>query len=54
MGGGGEEVILRGLPISKGIGIGLPVFFSGIDDDVAEVLIPQKEIEGVVCTSWMR
>ena len=48
MGGGGEEVILRGLPISKGIGIGLPVFFSGIDDDVAEVLIPQKEIEGEI------
>ena len=23
-----EEVILRGLPVSKGIGIGLPVFFS--------------------------
>ena len=27
-----EEIILRGSPISKGIGIGLPVFFSGEKD----------------------
>lgn len=41
----GEEVVLRGLPISKGIGIGLPIFFSGFDDEVPEVMIPKKEID---------
>ena len=41
----GEEVILRGLPISKGIGIGFPVFFSCVDDEVPEVAIPKKEID---------
>src|SRR3989344_9225243 len=39
------EVVLRGLPISKGIGIGFPIFFSGIEDEVPEVLIPKKEID---------
>lgn len=41
----GEELILRGLPISKGIGIGFPVFFSSADDQVAEVPIHNKDIE---------
>ncbi len=41
----GEEMILRGIPISKGIGIGFPVFFSSADDQVPEVAIPKKEIE---------
>jgi len=40
-----EEVILRGLPVSKGIGIGLPVFFANGDEDVPELQIPLKEIE---------
>lgn len=40
-----EEVILRGLPVSKGIGIGLPVFFSNGDEDVPEQQIPLKEID---------
>jgi phosphotransferase system enzyme I (PtsI) len=40
-----EEVILRGLPVSKGIGIGLPVFFSNWDEDVPELQIPLKEID---------
>jgi phosphotransferase system enzyme I (PtsI) len=40
-----EEVILRGLPVSKGIGIGLPVFFSHWDEDVPELPIPLKEID---------
>ncbi len=40
-----EEVILRGLPVSKGIGIGLPVFFTNWDEDVPVVQIPHKEIE---------
>lgn len=42
---GGEELILRGLPISKGIGIGFPVFFASLEDHVPEVVIPKKEIE---------
>ncbi len=41
----GEEIILRGLPISKGIGIGFPVFFASADDHVPEVAIPKKEID---------
>ncbi len=45
MGEGGEEVVLRGLPISKGIGIGMPVFFAGIDDDVPDSSISPKEID---------
>jgi phosphotransferase system enzyme I (PtsI) len=40
-----EEVILRGVPISKGIGIGAPVFFANMDEEVIEVAIPNKEIE---------
>jgi len=45
MGAEREEVVLRGLPISKGIGIGFPVFFSGLDEDVSEGVISKKEIE---------
>ncbi|MBS0625769.1 MAG: phosphoenolpyruvate--protein phosphotransferase [Verrucomicrobia bacterium] len=40
-----DEVILRGLPISKGIGIGTPVFFSSVDDEVPEIPISKKEID---------
>lgn len=40
-----EEVILRGLPVSKGIGIGFPIFFSNWDEDVPEIQIPLKEID---------
>ena len=40
-----DEVILRGLPISKGIGIGFPVFFSVLEEDTSEVPISTKEIE---------
>lgn len=40
-----EEIILRGLPISKGIGIGFPVFFSLFEEEVPEVSISKKEIE---------
>ncbi|MBI5272424.1 MAG: phosphoenolpyruvate--protein phosphotransferase [Chlamydiia bacterium] len=40
-----EEVVLRGLPISKGIGIGLPVFFSSHEEDVQELPISKKEID---------
>lgn len=40
-----EEVILRGLPISKGIGVGAPIFFSSSDDEVPEVPIAKKDID---------
>jgi phosphotransferase system enzyme I (PtsI) len=40
-----DEVILRGLPISKGIGIGSPIFFSSADDEISEVPISKKEID---------
>lgn len=41
----GEEVVLRGLPISKGIGIGFPFFFASIDDQTPEIAIPTTEID---------
>lgn len=40
-----EEVILRGLPISKGIGVGAPIFFASADDEVPEIPISKKEID---------
>lgn len=40
-----EEVILRGLPISKGIGMGAPIFFFNGDDEVPELPIAKKDIE---------
>jgi phosphotransferase system enzyme I (PtsI) len=40
-----EEVILRGLPVSKGIGIGFPIFFANKDEKVPEIQIPHKEID---------
>ena len=40
-----QEVVLRGLPISKGIGIGSPIFFSNFDEDISEHKISKKEIE---------
>ena len=43
-----EEVVLRGLPISKGIGIGFPIFFSALDEEMAESHISKKEIEGEI------
>src|SRR5471030_3019693 len=43
--GSEEEIILRGIPISKGIGIGFPVFFASAEDQVPEIAIPKKEIE---------
>jgi len=43
-----EEIILRGLPISRGIGIGLPLFFSSTDDDIPEISISQSGIEAEV------
>ncbi len=43
-----EELILRGLPISKGIGIGLPLFMVGGDDEPPEVPILKKEVEAEI------
>jgi len=45
MAGEREEVVLRGLPISKGIGIGFPIFFTNFDEDISESQISKKEIE---------
>lgn len=42
---GKDEVILRGIPISKGVGIGLPIFFCSLEDEVPKVTIPKKEID---------
>jgi len=39
------EQILRGVPISKGIGIGSPIFFSDTEKEISHILIPQEEIE---------
>ena len=44
----GEEIILRGLPISKGIGIGFPIFFASTEDPVPDVEIGKKEIDGEI------
>lgn len=46
--GESEEIILRGSPISKGIGIGLPVFFSGGEEEISPHLISHKEVEGEI------
>lgn len=43
-----EEIVLRGLPISRGIGIGLPLFFSNTDEDVPEITIAKNRIEGEI------
>lgn len=40
-----EEIILRGLPISRGIGIGLPLYFTVADDDIPVIDIPENGIE---------
>lgn len=40
-----KEIILRGLPVSKGIGIGFPIFFAGAEDEIPEVAISKKEVE---------
>ena len=40
-----EEIVLRGLPVSKGIGIGFPIFFSNWEEDVLEVEIPSKDVD---------
>jgi phosphotransferase system enzyme I (PtsI) len=39
-----EEVVLSGLAVSKGIGIGTPVFFFHSEDDIPEISISRKEI----------
>lgn len=40
-----KETRLRGMPISKGIGIGFPIFFASQEEHVPEVAIPKKEVE---------
>lgn len=40
-----EEIILRGLPVSRGIGIGSPLFFSAGDEEESNVPILPEMIE---------
>lgn len=40
-----EEIIIRGSPISKGVGIGCPVFFSGFDEEISPYFCVHKEID---------
>lgn len=40
-----QETTLHGVPISKGIGIGCPVFFASFDVPIKEVVISQAEID---------
>jgi phosphoenolpyruvate-protein phosphotransferase (PTS system enzyme I) len=40
-----KEVVLRGLPVSSGIGIGPPLFFSSCDEEVSHDEIPPHTIE---------
>ena len=44
-----EEVILQGFPISKGIGIGFPVFFSRAETEISPQFINSKEVEEEIC-----
>lgn len=43
-----EEVILRGLPISSGVGIGFPVFLARAESTFGEAELPKKEIENEI------
>jgi phosphotransferase system enzyme I (PtsI) len=43
--GDDRDIILRGSPISKGIGIGFPVFLSNMGENISSDLIPKKDIE---------
>ncbi|OHE76268.1 MAG: phosphoenolpyruvate--protein phosphotransferase, partial [Verrucomicrobia bacterium RIFCSPHIGHO2_12_FULL_41_10] len=40
-----HEVILRGLPISKGVGIGFPIFFSFFEEEVPDSPLSHREVE---------
>ena len=42
---GSDEITLRGLPVSRGIGIGLPLFFSSNDEAIPETSISSSGIE---------
>lgn len=43
-----SDIILRGSPISKGIGIGVPLFLSNLGEDIPQHLIPKKEVENEI------
>ncbi|MBI3508787.1 MAG: phosphoenolpyruvate--protein phosphotransferase, partial [Chlamydiia bacterium] len=43
-----EEVIFRGLPISKGIGIGFPIFLNGMETYLSDTEIPKPEVENEI------
>jgi phosphotransferase system enzyme I (PtsI) len=40
-----DELILRGLPISKGIGIGAPLFYAQAGREIIDVSIHEREVE---------
>jgi phosphotransferase system enzyme I (PtsI) len=43
-----DEIILRGLPVSRGIGIGLPLFFCTGDESPAEEKIEPSQVDAEV------
>lgn len=43
-----EEIVLRGLPISRGIGIGLPLFFFNFDEDIPETDLSKNSVESEI------
>ena len=43
-----EEIILRGLPISRGIGIGMPQFFFNNDEEIPEISVSKNNIESEI------
>lgn len=40
-----DEIIIRGSPISKGIGIGCPVYFSNFEEEVSPYFSVHKEVD---------
>ena len=44
--GKGEEIVLRGIPISKGIGIGFPIFFA--EEETSEIPISKQEVDSEI------
>lgn len=43
-----EEIVLRGLPVSRGIGIGRPFYFSVREDEIPEVSVSSQSVEAEV------
>lgn len=43
-----KEVVLRGIPVCRGVAIGKPFFFSFVDDTVPEIFIPTDRVESEI------